>query len=181
MKIHFSFHNPTLEASQPLLEPPAPPPTASSFSEGQQHLLAHRLINWLIRRLQCKLIDWLSWGWSCLYLEPRGAKLWRSTLICHVQHTGEDEGEMKSCGFITKTLGGGEGMFGGSLSQDGSMPSKQWEHGDKRDPLEWNKKVVCYWHGGDDGWMKDAQNGKRTVCLVWTVLRWFIHTDVKLG
>lgn len=32
---------------------------------------------------------------------------------------GEDEGEMKSCGFITKTWGGG-GMYGGSLSQDGN-------------------------------------------------------------
>lgn len=36
--------------------------------------------------------------------------------------------------------GGGGGMFGGSRSQDGSMPSKQWEHGDKRDPHESNRK-----------------------------------------
>lgn len=63
--------------------------TASSFAEGQQqHLLARRLINWLIRRPRCKLIDWSSCGGSCLYLEPRGAKLWRSPVICHVQHTG---------------------------------------------------------------------------------------------
>lgn len=80
--------------------------TASSFAEGQQqHLLAQRLINWLIRRPWRELIDWSSWGWSCLYLEPWGANLWRSTVICHVQHTGEDEGEMKSCRFITETWG----------------------------------------------------------------------------
>lgn len=35
---------------------------------------------------------------------------------------------------------GGGGMFGGSRGQDGSMPSKQWEHGDKRDPHERNRK-----------------------------------------
>lgn len=80
--------------------------TASSFTEGQQqHLLAQRLINWLIRRPRCKLIDWSSCSWSCLYLEPWGAKLWRSPVICHVQHTGKDEGAMKSCGFITETWG----------------------------------------------------------------------------
>lgn len=91
--------------------------TARSSAEGQQqHLLTQRLINWLIGCLRCKVIDWLSWGWSCLYLEPWGANLWRSTVICHVQHTGEDEGEMKSCEFITKTWE--EGMYRGSLSQD---------------------------------------------------------------
>lgn len=132
------FHVQTLDASQPLLESPSPPSNASSFSEEQQHLLAHRLINWLIRRPRCKLIDWLSWGWGCLYLEPRGAKLWRSPLICHVQHSGgrwRDE----ELWVHYQDMGWG-GMFGGSLSQDGSMPSEQWKHGDKRDLHERNRK-----------------------------------------
>lgn len=105
--------------------------TASSFAEGQQqHLLARRLINWLIRRLRCKLIDWSSCGWSFLYLEPWGAKLWRSTVICHVQHTGEDGGEMKSCGFITETWGACMEEVSAKMGT-GGMQREQWEHGDK--------------------------------------------------
>ncbi len=104
--------------------------TASSFAEGQQqHLLAQRLINWLIRRLRCKLIDWSSCGWCCLYLEPWGAKLWRSPLICHVQHTGEDVGEMKRCGFITETWGACIKEVSAKMGTRG-MPREQWEHGD---------------------------------------------------
>lgn len=106
--------------------------TASPFAEGQQqHLLAYRLINWLIRNPQCKLIDWSSCGGRCLYLVPWRANLWRSPVICHVQHTGErGEREMKSCGFITKTWGA---CMEDALAKTGTggMSRQQWLHGDK--------------------------------------------------
>ena len=92
--------------------------TASTFTEGrQQHLLAQGLINWLIRRPRCKLIDWSSCGRSCLYLEPWGVNLWRSPVICHVQHTGEDEEADEELWVHYRDAGG---MYGGSLSQDGN-------------------------------------------------------------
>lgn len=100
--------------------------TASTFAEGrQQHLLAQRLINWLIGRPRCKLIDWSSCGWNCLYLEPWGANLWRSPVICHVQHTGEEGGEMKSCGFITETWGACMKEVSAKMGT-GGMPREQW-------------------------------------------------------
>lgn len=73
------------------------------------------------------------------------------------------------------------GMFGGSLSQDGSMPSEQWEHGDKRDPHERNRKVPCCWQRKNNGWMTDTHKGKKRKCLVCTMPCWFIHMYIKLG
>lgn len=152
--------------------------TASSFSEGQQHLLAHGLINWLIRRPRCKLIDWLSWGWSCLYLEPRGAKLWRSPLICHVQHTGEDEGAMKSCGFITKTQGACleevSAKMGACRANNGNM-------GTKGIRVKGTEKVVCCWQRKNGRWTTDTHKGKKRKCLVYTIPCWFIHTYIQLS
>lgn len=152
--------------------------TASSFSEGQQHLLAHRLINWLIRRPQCKLIDWLSWDWTCLYLEPQGAKLWRSPLICHVQHTGEDEGAMKSCGFITKTQGACleevSAKMGACRANNGNMGTKGMR-------MKGTEKVVRCWQRKNEGWMTDMHKGKKRKCLVCTMPCWFIHMYIKLG
>lgn len=45
---------------------------------------------------------------------PRGENLWRSSVICHVQHTRGDEGELKRCMFITKTWGGYEDRLNGN-------------------------------------------------------------------
>lgn len=105
--------------------------TARTSTEGQQqHLLAQKLINWLIRRLRCKLIDWSSWGWSCLYLQPWGENLWRSQVICHVQHKVEDEEEMKSCEFITKTWGACMEEVPAYMGK-GGMPRKQSDLGTK--------------------------------------------------
>lgn len=43
---------------------------------------------------------------------------------------GEDEGEMKSCGFITETWGACMEEVSAKVGTWG-MPREQWEHGDK--------------------------------------------------
>lgn len=136
--------------------------TASSFSEGQQHLLAHRLIKQLIRPPRCKLIDRLSWGWSCLYLEARGAKLWRSPLICHVQHTGEDEGAMKSCGFITKTRGA---CLEEVSAKMGTCRANNGNMGTKGVLMKRTEKVVCCWQRKKrmDGWQTHIKAKRESV------------------
>lgn len=116
--------------------------TPSFFAEGQrQHLLAQGLINWLIRRPRCKLIDWSSCSGSCLYLRLWGAKLRRSPVICHVQHMREDEEEMKRRGFITETWGACMKEVSARVGTRG-MPREQWGHGDKGSAGAWRQRNI---------------------------------------
>lgn len=68
--------------------------------------------------------------------------------------------------------GGGEG--GACLEEVaakmGACRANNGNMGTKGIRMKGTEKVVCYWHGGNDGWMKEAHKGKKTTCLVWTVL-----------
>lgn len=74
--------------------------------------------------------------------------------------------------------GGGGGCLEEVAAKMGACRANNGNMGTKGIRMKATEKVVCYWH---DGWMKDTHKGKKTTCLVWTVLRSFIHTDVKLG